>query len=336
VRPGRAVPASALNRRLHVAARISSWAVTAGMVTAAALRWSGTPTSPALIGLQAMSPWLLTPALPLAAAAGARRHRALAAVALALGVVQVVSLWPDVGQMRAGRAPAGATRLRLVTANMLLDNHEPTQFAARMLQLRPDVLLLQEVTPWNLTDLTKAGLLDAFAYHFLDPLEGAHGSVILSKLPLQNGRTIYLQGWPMSTADVSTDAGPLRVVNVHAVAPLAPKRIELWKGQLADLGREELPAGGHLVLAGDFNATRNNPAFAQILGSELRDAFVQAGTGAGNTWPADLSPLPGLLRIDHVLVSPDVVVTGARRARAPGSDHRPLVADLALVRQAGT
>jgi endonuclease/exonuclease/phosphatase (EEP) superfamily protein YafD len=305
------------------------------MAAAAVLRWSGTPATPFLIGLQSVSPWLMSPALPLAAVAASRRRRGLALVALAIGVVQAVSLWPDVGQMRPGRAPAGSTRLRVVTANMLLDNAEPERFAVDLLDLRPDVLLLQEITPWNLTALKEAGLLDVFPYQFLDPMEGVQGSVILSRLPIRNGRILSIQGWPMVTADVITDAGPLQVINVHAVAPLAKERIGLWEQQLHDLAQEHPPAGGSLLIAGDFNATRNSSAFARMLSPRLRDAFVEAGAGPGNTWPANHRLLPALIRIDHVLVSSDVVVTGVHRATATGTDHHPLVADLALVRQAG-
>lgn len=49
------------------------------------------------------------------------------------------------------------------------------------------------------------------------------------------------------------------------------------------------------------------------------------------TWPRDRGVLPALVRIDHVLTSDQVVVTRITAGAGAGSDHRPLIADVALV-----
>jgi endonuclease/exonuclease/phosphatase (EEP) superfamily protein YafD len=306
------------------------WAVCTGMAAAAALRWAGTPPVPVGVGLQAITPYLLTPAWPLALEAARRRRFRLATVALGLGLLQVAALWPDVGQFGAQNAPPGSVPLRMVSANMLLDNQDIEGFAADLRSLHPDLILVQEITPWNLTALKGTGLLDDYPHQVLDPREGGHGSIILSRLPLRDGGARYFAGWPMTEAQVITAAGPVHVINVHTVAPLASERIGLWADQLTELGRLRPPAGGHLIIAGDFNATRQHAPFRRILGPELRDAYVQAGHGLGNTWPSDRAVIPSLMRIDHILVSPDVLVADVRRARTRGSDHLALVADLAL------
>jgi endonuclease/exonuclease/phosphatase (EEP) superfamily protein YafD len=306
------------------------WAICTGMAAAAALRWSGTPAQPIGVGLQAVSPWLLTPAWPLAVQAARRRRPLLTSVALALSVLQVAALWPDLGHFRGQTAPPGSVPLRLLSANMLLDNHDVLGFASDLQRLRPDVILLQEITPWNLAELKGTGLLEEYPHQVLDPREGVHGSVIASKLPLKDGGAFYVAGWPMSQADVITDAGPVHVINVHAVAPLASERIPLWEDQLAELARLRPAPGGHLIMAGDFNATRQNSAFAQLLTPRLRDAYVQAGRGLGNTWPSDRKLIPGVMRIDHLLLSEGVRVTKIRTAQTRGSDHKALIADLAL------
>lgn len=326
VRPGSRPSGS--RRRTVIAA--FPWALCTGMAAAAALRWSGTPSQPIGVGLQAVSPWLLSPAWPLAIQAARRRRPLLTTVAFALSVLQVAALWPDLGHFGAQPAAPGTVGLRLASANMLLDNQDVRGFAADLRRLQPDVLLLQEITPWNLAELKSSGLLDTYPHQVLDPREGVHGSIIASRLPLRDGGAFYVAGWPMTEAQVITDAGPVRVINVHAVAPLAAERIGLWEDQLAELGTLRPPTGGHLIMAGDFNATRQNSAFAQILGPDLRDAYVQAGRGLGNTWPSDRTLIPGLMRIDHLLISERVQVTSIRTAQTRGSDHRALIAQLAL------
>jgi endonuclease/exonuclease/phosphatase family metal-dependent hydrolase len=47
------------------------------------------------------------------------------------------------------------------------------------------------------------------------------------------------------------------------------------------------------------------------------------------TWPRG-KLLPPLVRPDHVLVSPEIAVTGYRLGDGRGSDHRPVVVDLAI------
>ena len=317
------------SRRSAIIAAVP-WALCTGMAAAAALRWSGTPSQPIGVGLQAVSPWLLTPAWPLAIQATRRRRPLLATAAFALSVLQVAALWPDLGHFGAQAAAPGAVPLRVVSANMLLDNDDVLGFVADLQRLQPDVLLLQEITPWNLAELKGSGLLDAYPHQVLDPREGVHGSVIASRLPLRDGDAFYVTGWPMTEAQVITAAGPVRVINVHAVAPLATERIGLWEEQLAELAQLRAPIGGHLIMAGDFNATQQNTAFADLLDEDLRDAYVQAGRGLGNTWPSDRKLVPPLMRIDHLLLSEGVRVTKIRTAQTRGSDHKALIADLAL------
>lgn len=43
--------------------------------------------------------------------------------------------------------------------------------------------------------------------------------------------------------------------------------------------------------------------------------------------------IPPLIRIDHVLTGAGLTVTTIRSGRGQGSDHRPLVADVAYTRR---
>jgi hypothetical protein len=53
-----------------------------------------------------------------------------------------------------------------------------------------------------------------------------------------------------------------------------------------------------------------------------------------NTWP-DGGFLPRLLDLDHVLVSPGLVVLGVSERSGLGSDHEALVTDIAVTAPAG-
>ena len=82
-----------------------------------------------------------------------------------------------------------------------------------------------------------------------------------------------------------------------------------------------------LVLRSDLSG---NPSFRQLLSERLGDAHEQRGKGWATTWPRDRWPLPPLMRLDHVLISPDIGVRSVREGLGQGSDHRPIIAELVL------
>jgi endonuclease/exonuclease/phosphatase family metal-dependent hydrolase len=63
----------------------------------------------------------------------------------------------------------------------------------------------------------------------------------------------------------------------------------------------------------------------------LTDAAAARGKAYGMTWPRDRRIVPPLVRIDHVLTTRGLVVTHLAVGTGKGSDHRPLVADVAVV-----
>ena len=92
-----------------------------------------------------------------------------------------------------------------------------------------------------------------------------------------------------------------------------------------------LPArrDGAVVLGGDLNETPERRA-AGLLAERFDDAWIAAGDGVGETFPAT----DPTARIDYVFVSEGIEVGCARVASDEGvrraSDHRPLVVELAM------
>jgi endonuclease/exonuclease/phosphatase family metal-dependent hydrolase len=87
------------------------------------------------------------------------------------------------------------------------------------------------------------------------------------------------------------------------------------------------------VVVGDFNATTEMYEFRDILGTDLKDAAVEAGDGWQMTWSRMSRLLPPLVRIDHVLYSRGLTVTSYHTAGDPGSDHQLITATLASTSQ---
>jgi endonuclease/exonuclease/phosphatase family metal-dependent hydrolase len=70
-----------------------------------------------------------------------------------------------------------------------------------------------------------------------------------------------------------------------------------------------------------------------LLRTGLRDAFSVAGLGYGYTYGHLLPPHASFLRIDHILVSPQIAVLDCAVGRRGISPHRSVIADLALQRR---
>jgi endonuclease/exonuclease/phosphatase family metal-dependent hydrolase len=153
-----------------------------------------------------------------------------------------------------------------------------------------------------------------------------YGTAILSAWPILDSRNILL---PRASADserrgllvldVDLDGAPLRLHNTHLGVSAEDRRLQV-EAILAELDKAAVPH----ALVGDFNARPTAPELAPLL-ERLGDAWTVAGDGDGYTFPA---PEP-TARIDYVLVSSQLAVSGACVPALPGSDHLPLVAELA-------
>jgi endonuclease/exonuclease/phosphatase (EEP) superfamily protein YafD len=83
---------------------------------------------------------------------------------------------------------------------------------------------------------------------------------------------------------------------------------------------------GPIIVAGDFNCTPWSPLFADLLAATgLHDSAL--GFGTWPTWYSSLLPLG--IKIDHVLVAHGVAVRNHQVGHDVGSDHFPVIVDLA-------
>ncbi|TFD30671.1 endonuclease/exonuclease/phosphatase family protein [Cryobacterium cryoconiti] len=328
---------------LATAAIVVGWLLAGSLAAVAVARAVDADGRSIQIGIQGIAVWLLIPAYPLlvgAVIAVVRRRRrgtaglrwcvALASVALVLVGVQVLLLVSAIGWNGTRSAPVGSGALRIVSANVLLDNTQVPDLARELVATGADVIVLQEVTPEHVTALNASPLAAAYPHRLLDPLPGYHGSAIFSRFAIAGGGPIDVAGSPMLQADIHLPGGLIRLINVHTVAPIGAGNAAAWREQFAELSRMAGTETSPLILAGDFNATLDHAPLRRLLAEGLRDAFVEGGTGFGATWPRWDGIVPPVMRLDHVLVSSEISVVSLATQTSSGSDHRRLLVDLAL------
>jgi endonuclease/exonuclease/phosphatase (EEP) superfamily protein YafD len=307
---------------------IGCWAVVALLAWIALSRLLSI-TFPARVTvlLQAVLPLAFLPAYPIAVIALVRRHWLLGAACLVLVVVHVFSVYPALGSRPLPAWATNAPRLTVLEANMYDQNPHPDTAARKVMASGADVLVLVELNSLTLRALRAAGVDQQYPYSTLPA--GRYGeNVIWSKRPLSDVRNPGFRQKDMPSATVDVDGRPLFLVAVH-VDNAIRDRAE-WTSQLHELGQQAAAASGAAALVGDFNATRWNPPFGDLLGDGLHDAHESVGKGLSRSWPiVGYVPLP-LMRLDHALVNDRVAVASVSDYTIPGSDHRGFVATLAV------
>ena len=176
--------------------------------------------------------------------------------------------------------------------------------------------------------------------------------IVVSRYPLRDCRAgdLSFRGQPHSYVRclVAVDGKEVELFTAHLLSPRrglnatrheGAEGIDDWQQNFedrlsqsrrlaADVAKREHP----LIVAGDLNAPETSPVIRTLLDRGLRDAFSSAGRGYGYTHGHSTMLSISFLRIDHILVSPEIGVVDAFAGGKEGSEHRPVIADLLLKR----
>jgi endonuclease/exonuclease/phosphatase (EEP) superfamily protein YafD len=256
-----------------------------------------------------------------------------AAAGLALNAVPVMDyLRPAALPATSVQRPAALT-LRVASINVFFMNRAHGKVVSWVRRMRPEVVAFMEVTPeW------RRGLapLDAeYPYREFATDLGHHAVLLLSRWPLssRSGPPGDLQQRPAIFVTVTKDGMPLRFAALHAMWPMTPWFAAQRGADFAAVAAEARQRGRlPFVAVGDLNVSPLSPRFAVLLAeSGLRSAA--AGLGWMPTWPAFFPPFG--IQLDHALVSPQIAVRQFVRGSGTGSDHRPILVDLAFAAPIG-
>jgi endonuclease/exonuclease/phosphatase (EEP) superfamily protein YafD len=311
-----------------------TWAVLAGLLLLALGRLTHLDDALAYPygAFNALTPLVYLPAYAAVAVGfGLRRHLLMLAAVPLIGLHlfwTVPELWPS----GPDHAPPGSVPVRLLTANLRYTNAQAGLLGPQIEARQPDIVVLEEVSPRTSAGVQSSGALARFPYHVVQEDPGGFGYAVYSRFPLSDVSAPEVGEVPLARMTVTLGDGQrFTLFAVHTMPPVSSSTATAWRAQLdrlsADVRRSTLP----VVLAGDFNATRDHRPFRHLLDAGVRDAHDVTGAGWAPTWPADLA-VPSVIRIDHVLASPAFAIIGYHRGGGDGSDHLPVIADLAMRR----
>jgi endonuclease/exonuclease/phosphatase (EEP) superfamily protein YafD len=256
----------------------------------------------------------------------------LAALAVALGyqlaqILPYTRLWPR--QALAAEATDDGRSLRLVVVNVLMTNREVDGLSTSLEEADPDVVLALETDGWWAARLGE--MLPGHTHRVLHPLDNTYGLALFSRLELVDPEIRFLlkDDIPSVKTRVRLRSGEdIVLIGVHPEPP-SPTEADSSLPRDAELvliGREIAKEEKPVIVAGDLNDvawSHTSRLFRRL--SRLVDPRV--GRGFYNSYHAQSFWMRWPL--DHVFYSPDFLLRGLRRLPAFGSDHFPILIELA-------
>lgn len=254
-----------------------------------------------------------------------RRWRRLLAAVVLIAAMTVLA-WPLRPAPERSDIPVAVGNPLTVLSLNLQYGRADAEEVAELATAEVDVLALQEYTPEFEEELAATGLLEQFPHSAGTPEEGAAGSVLLSRTPIDLLARTEGTVFENLIATTTVDGTDWHLGVVHTAPP--QMGADRWSHDAAAV--EELAAPcleENLLLVGDFNAIDRHHTMLELTeGGDLEDlaAREQGELRWHPTWPTGMA-VPPFARIDHALASDAVIGDVARFETVTGTDHKALV-----------
>jgi endonuclease/exonuclease/phosphatase (EEP) superfamily protein YafD len=251
----------------------------------------------------------------------------MAALAAAGALVSAIPVAGYAGLTSASASASTSTAdFRLISFNTWYRNRDHTRLTRYLEQMKPDVIVLQEIWPEQVEEL-RARLPD-YAHAYSDAAK-PHGAAILSRWPIVHAAPLELTPDGARAAEVRVQwrDAEIAVIGVHLHWPLGPNASRMRNAELAALVARTKQIDVPVLISGDFNVTPWSQRL-QEFSSESGLIDCARGHGLATTWPAQFPPLQ--IRIDHCFASRDWRAVTVTSGPNLGSDHRPMIAELQL------
>ena len=258
----------------------------------------------------------------------------LTVLGLAAMLYQGTKLWPyqPLATPMVGTVSGCAAdkKLRVLSANVQMKNHQTDTFFDLVRDNAPDILLVLETNDW--WD-DKLSVLDAdYAHHTQDIPEDAayYGMHVFSRHPFAQSEMTYPfdSDAALFVSRVDHPGAPFTFIGVHPRPPLGVDQPSTMRD--ATILRAALIAAESetpTILAGDYNATpweRTTQRAMRLAG------FVDPRVGRGLRISFDAHSLWMKWPLDQILWQPGPGLISFTVLPSIGSDHYPVMADLCL------
>jgi endonuclease/exonuclease/phosphatase (EEP) superfamily protein YafD len=255
------------------------------------------------------------------------RNRWAAATLAALAACQAAEVLRYEFGSPAAPAPGTSARLKVLSANVLASNRDHDALLGLVSRERPDVVALVEFNhQWQ----QEAGQLRRSYPYAIELPNGTRGIALYSSLPILDEPAPSVvrplgDGNPALAVTLEFEGEPMHLWILHPPSPIGGDGQARGRAEFLGLAEQIARRPGRTLVVGDMNRTDGSPTFADFLGrAGLRD--TRLGFGHQPSWPVGS---PYRIPIDHAFVGPGLAVVDRRLGPGIGSDHRPLLVELA-------
>jgi endonuclease/exonuclease/phosphatase (EEP) superfamily protein YafD len=219
--------------------------------------------------------------------------------------------------------------VRLLAANVLMDNGAHERLAALIDEVDPDLIFLMETNARWIAALEP--LLARFPTVIREPRDDYYGLVFATRLETRFARVVRLStdDTPSVVAELVAPDGEqvFRFVGLHPRPPVPGEDTHERDAQVLHAARFAARSGVPVVTMGDFN---------DVAWSDTSQRFKRVGgyldprVGRGMYASFDANNPLIHVPIDQIFTTPDVAVVAFGRGPHVGSDHFPLIATIRL------
>ena len=219
--------------------------------------------------------------------------------------------------------------LRIISSNVLMHNRNSGPLLSLIRQHQPDIVITLESDQWWQDELDG---LNGYPHRIACPLDNLYGMHVYSRLPLDEASIEFLVEDDKPSMHARVEVAPGTTVQLHVVHPAPPAPGENEESterdvELLMLAKAISNSQQRLIVAGDLNDvawSATTRLFRQISGLlDLRIGRGMFNTFSANHWYARWP-------LDHFFVSQHFKVVNIKRLRNIGSDHFPLLVELAI------
>jgi endonuclease/exonuclease/phosphatase (EEP) superfamily protein YafD len=258
-------------------------------------------------------------------------HAALVATIIVqlIHIVRFTPLWPKRVQAYDGDPP-DAPIVRIFVSNVKQSNRNYDQLLALVRRLDPDIAMFME-TDEHWVEALKP-LTGDYEFKIQQPQDNAYGMFMVSRFALQDKKVRFLINDDVPSFDtiVHVNSGRrFRLFAVHPEPPMIYRETAQQAGEILLVGELARAESMPVVVAGDLNDVAWSPLTRRFLRiSRLLDP--REGRGLFSTFHARYAFLRWPL--DHMFHSKQFRLVSIKRMPFIGSDHFPILFELALTR----
>lgn len=261
------------------------------------------------------------------------KRRLLAAALFIFALINLAEILPY-AFAPATNAPRNkdSVSVKFLQFNVWLKDRSVSRVTELILSEDADFVALQECAEPCRNELKNGNVAKLYP-HFLE--NQRDDLLLLSKTPITNTSEIPKKSPPLILAESNLSGHRLFIMVTHLTRPSEkPRLFEIQIKELILIANKTRIPNFSFFLLGDLNMTPFSTHFRRLI-RETGLKNSQSGFGLQPTYPALIPQMHlrlamPIIPIDHILISPDVLVRSRQNAPFAGSDHLPVVVEAEL------